>query len=98
MPGSSSRGGGGRAECAGGLRGGLRGRPGRGPHLRWVTSGPRFSLSVACLRRSLFPSVPPFQVLASLLDMVYRSDEKEKAVPLISRLLYYVFPYLRNHR
>lgn len=39
-----------------------------------------------------------FKVLASLLDMVYRSDEKEKAVPLISRLLYYVFPYLRNHR
>uniref|UniRef100_A0A8C8ZI55 DOP1 leucine zipper like protein B n=1 Tax=Prolemur simus TaxID=1328070 RepID=A0A8C8ZI55_PROSS len=34
------------------------------------------------------------EVLASLLDMVYRSDEKEKAVPLISRLLYYVFPYL----
>lgn len=30
--------------------------------------------------------------------MVYRSDEKEKAVPLISRLLHYVFPYLRNHR
>lgn len=40
----------------------------------------------------------PLQVLASLLDMVYRSDEKEKAVPLVSRLLYYVFPYLRNHR
>uniref|UniRef100_A0A8C0Z2L2 DOP1 leucine zipper like protein B n=1 Tax=Canis lupus familiaris TaxID=9615 RepID=A0A8C0Z2L2_CANLF len=37
------------------------------------------------------------EVLASLLDMVYRSDEKEKAVPLVSRLLYYVFPYLRNH-
>ncbi|XP_003800714.1 protein dopey-2 [Otolemur garnettii] len=37
------------------------------------------------------------EALASLLDMVYRSDEKEKAVPLISRLLYYVFPYLRNH-
>ncbi|KAL1787839.1 dopey-2 isoform X1 [Sigmodon hispidus] len=37
------------------------------------------------------------EILASLLDMVYRSDEKEKAVPLISRLLYYVFPYLRNH-
>ncbi|KAM4795611.1 protein DOP1B [Rhinophrynus dorsalis] len=37
------------------------------------------------------------EVLATLLDMVYRSDEKEKAVPLISRLLYYVFPYLRNH-
>lgn len=38
------------------------------------------------------------QVLAPLLDMVYRSDEKEKAVPLISRLMYYVFPYLKNHR
>ncbi|NXC89248.1 DOP2 protein, partial [Cercotrichas coryphoeus] len=38
------------------------------------------------------------EVLASLLDVVYRSDEKEKAVPLISRLLYFVFPYLRNHR
>ncbi|KAM8976987.1 protein DOP1B [Pelodytes ibericus] len=37
------------------------------------------------------------EVLATLLDMVYRSDEKDKAVPLISRLLYYVFPYLRNH-
>ncbi|NXA76493.1 DOP2 protein, partial [Thryothorus ludovicianus] len=37
------------------------------------------------------------EVLASLLDVVYRSDEKEKAVPLISRLLYFVFPYLRNH-
>ncbi|XP_043927484.1 protein dopey-2 [Protopterus annectens] len=37
------------------------------------------------------------EILAPLLDMVYRSDEKEKAVPLISRLLYYVFPYLRNH-
>lgn len=40
----------------------------------------------------------PMQMLAPLLDMVYRSDEKEKAVPLISRLLYYVFPYLKNHR
>ncbi|XP_035995097.1 protein dopey-2 isoform X2 [Fundulus heteroclitus] len=37
------------------------------------------------------------EILAPLLDMVYRSDEKEKAVPLISRLLYYVFPYLKNH-
>ncbi|XP_078416360.1 protein DOP1B [Cetorhinus maximus] len=37
------------------------------------------------------------ELLAPLLDMVYRSDEKEKAVPLISRLLYYVFPFLRNH-
>ncbi|XP_066542058.1 protein dopey-2 [Hoplias malabaricus] len=36
------------------------------------------------------------EVLAPLLDMVYRSDEKEKAVPLISRLMYYVFPYLKN--
>ncbi|XP_069745068.1 protein DOP1B isoform X2 [Narcine bancroftii] len=37
------------------------------------------------------------ELLAHLLDIVYRSDEKEKAVPLISRLLYYVFPYMRNH-
>ncbi|XP_063080542.1 protein dopey-2 isoform X3 [Cavia porcellus] len=37
------------------------------------------------------------EVLASLLDVVYRSDEKDKAVPLVSRLLYYIFPYLRNH-
>lgn len=37
------------------------------------------------------------EVLAPLLDMVYRSDEKEKAVPLISRLMYFVFPYLKNH-
>ncbi|NWH89141.1 DOP2 protein, partial [Aegithalos caudatus] len=37
------------------------------------------------------------EVLASLLDVVFRSDEKDKAVPLISRLLYFVFPYLRNH-
>lgn len=59
------------------------------------------------MRTTFFPSLgsedfsrltTPFQVLASLLDMVYRSDEKEKAVPLVSRLLYYVFPYLRNHR
>lgn len=64
-----------------------------------MTCNPRTTfLPVACLRRSLFSSISFFQVLASLLDMVYRSDEKEKAVPLISRLLYYVFPYLRNHR
>uniref|UniRef100_UPI0037E70BC2 protein DOP1B n=1 Tax=Semicossyphus pulcher TaxID=241346 RepID=UPI0037E70BC2 len=37
------------------------------------------------------------EVLAPLLDMVYRSDEKERAVPLISRLMYYVFPYMKNH-
>uniref|UniRef100_A0A3Q3FI83 DOP1-like C-terminal domain-containing protein n=1 Tax=Labrus bergylta TaxID=56723 RepID=A0A3Q3FI83_9LABR len=35
--------------------------------------------------------------LGTTSDMVYRSDEKEKAVPLISRLMYYVFPYLKNH-
>lgn len=43
-------------------------------------------------------TLPLLQILAPLLDMVYRSDEKEKAVPLISRLMYYVFPYLKNHR
>ncbi|KAJ8252976.1 hypothetical protein GJAV_G00207790 [Gymnothorax javanicus] len=37
------------------------------------------------------------EVLAPLLDVVFRSDEKERALPLISRLLEYVFPYLKNH-
>ncbi|XP_036396715.1 protein dopey-2-like [Megalops cyprinoides] len=37
------------------------------------------------------------EVLAPLLDVVYLSDEKEKAVPLISHLMDYVFPYLKNH-
>ncbi|KAJ8350171.1 hypothetical protein SKAU_G00253010 [Synaphobranchus kaupii] len=37
------------------------------------------------------------EVLAPLLDVAFRSDEKEKALPLISRLLDYVFPYLKNH-
>lgn len=37
------------------------------------------------------------ELLAHLLDIIYRSDEKEKALPLITRLLYFVFPYLRNH-
>ncbi|KAI1241443.1 Protein dopey-2, partial [Lamprotornis superbus] len=37
------------------------------------------------------------EVLASLLDVVYRSDEKEKAVPLISRLLYFLLSSLSGY-
>ncbi|RLV85413.1 hypothetical protein DV515_00015990, partial [Chloebia gouldiae] len=36
-------------------------------------------------------------VLASLLDVVYRSDEKDKAVPLISRLLYFLLSSLSGY-
>uniref|UniRef100_A0AAQ5XU76 Dopey N-terminal domain-containing protein n=1 Tax=Amphiprion ocellaris TaxID=80972 RepID=A0AAQ5XU76_AMPOC len=64
---------------------------------------PNLSLSSTMVSSSA-PSVYSVQalvllaeILAPLLDMVYRSDEKEKAVPLISRLMYYVFPYLKNH-
>lgn len=53
-----------------------------------------FNVSVFILRDTYLN----VQILAPLLDMVYRSDEKEKAVPLISRIMYYVFPYLKNHR
>ncbi|KAL5009879.1 hypothetical protein ScPMuIL_012184 [Solemya velum] len=37
------------------------------------------------------------EVTAPLLDVVYSSDEKDKAVPFLSSLLNNVFPYLRNH-
>ncbi|XP_078734411.1 protein DOP1A isoform X1 [Lampetra fluviatilis] len=37
------------------------------------------------------------EVLAHLLDMVFRSDEKEKVVPLLINIMYYVVPYLKNH-
>jgi len=38
------------------------------------------------------------EVTVTLLDVVYRSEEKEKVVPLLSNILYNVFPYLKNHR
>uniref|UniRef100_UPI00398E9907 protein DOP1A-like n=1 Tax=Pristiophorus japonicus TaxID=55135 RepID=UPI00398E9907 len=37
------------------------------------------------------------EVLAHLLDMVFHSDEKEKVIPLLVNIIYYVVPYLRNH-
>lgn len=37
------------------------------------------------------------ELLAPLLDIVYSSDEKEKAMPLLHAVMYNVIPYLRNH-
>lgn len=37
------------------------------------------------------------EVLAHLLDMVFHSDEKERVLPLLVNIMYYVVPYLRNH-
>ncbi|CAM1295861.1 DOPEY1 (predicted) [Pycnogonum litorale] len=46
-------------------------------------------------------SVQALIVLASyvapLLDVIYVSEEKEKIVPLISNIMHYVTPYLKNH-
>ncbi len=36
--------------------------------------------------------------LASFLDVLYGSDEKERVVPILTSLLTNVTPYLRNHR
>lgn len=36
--------------------------------------------------------------MAPVLDVVYVSEEKEKVVPLVSNIIGYVTPYLRNHR
>ena len=38
------------------------------------------------------------EVTATLLDIVYRSEEKERVVPLLNTILYHIFPYLKNHR
>ncbi|XP_066215039.1 protein dopey-1 isoform X3 [Saccopteryx leptura] len=37
------------------------------------------------------------EVLAHLLDMVFYSDEKERVIPLLTNIMHYVVPYLRNH-
>ncbi|XP_023228488.1 protein dopey-1-like [Centruroides sculpturatus] len=37
------------------------------------------------------------EYLAPVLDVVYASEEKEKVVPLLNSIMYYVTPYLRNH-
>lgn len=36
--------------------------------------------------------------VAPVLDVVYVSEEKEKVIPLVSNIMYYVTPYLKNHR
>ncbi|XP_072253031.1 protein DOP1B [Leuresthes tenuis] len=68
-----------------------------GDHAESVTQASTMVSSSAPSVYSVQALVLLAEVLAPLLDMVYRSDEKEKAVPLISRLMYYVFPYLKNH-
>ena len=37
------------------------------------------------------------ELTATLLDVTYRSEEKERAVPFLINLMAKVFPYLRNH-
>ncbi|XP_041353922.1 protein dopey-1-like isoform X2 [Gigantopelta aegis] len=37
------------------------------------------------------------ELTAPLLDVVYGSDEKDKISPILSSILYNIFPYLRNH-
>ncbi|XP_022089796.1 protein dopey-1-like isoform X2 [Acanthaster planci] len=37
------------------------------------------------------------ELLATLLDMVYGSDEKDKVVPLLTSIMHNVTPYLKNH-
>ncbi|XP_035209211.1 protein dopey-1-like [Stegodyphus dumicola] len=37
------------------------------------------------------------EFLAPVLDFVYVGDEKEKVVPLLSNIMHYVTPYLKNH-
>ncbi|RWS29873.1 protein dopey-1-like protein [Leptotrombidium deliense] len=37
------------------------------------------------------------EFVAPVLDVVYVSEEKEKVVPLVSNIMNYVTPYLRNH-
>lgn len=38
------------------------------------------------------------EFLAPVLDVVYVSEEKEKVVPLLSSIMFYVTPYLKNRR
>ncbi|XP_013774408.1 protein dopey-1-like isoform X2 [Limulus polyphemus] len=37
------------------------------------------------------------EFLIPVLDIVYVSEEKEKVIPLLTSIMYYVTPYLRNH-
>ncbi|KAH9488781.1 Protein dopey-1 [Bulinus truncatus] len=37
------------------------------------------------------------ELTASILDVIYSSEEKDKVAPFLTTLLYNVFPYLRHH-
>jgi len=37
------------------------------------------------------------RLLATLLDIIYQSDEKEKVLPLLNIVMYNLVPYLRSH-
>ncbi|XP_071800517.1 protein DOP1A-like isoform X4 [Asterias amurensis] len=37
------------------------------------------------------------ELLSTMLDMVYGSDEKEKVLPLLTSIMHNVTPYLKNH-
>ncbi|PRD26602.1 UNVERIFIED_CONTAM: Protein dopey-1 [Trichonephila clavipes] len=37
------------------------------------------------------------EFLAPVLDFVYVGEEKEKVIPLLSNIMHYVTPYLKNH-
>eukprot|EP00090_Calanus_glacialis_P040879 TRINITY_DN7157_c0_g1_i15.p1 TRINITY_DN7157_c0_g1~~TRINITY_DN7157_c0_g1_i15.p1 ORF type:complete len:885 (-),score=268.55 TRINITY_DN7157_c0_g1_i15:207-2777(-) len=37
------------------------------------------------------------KLLATLLDIIYQSDEKEKVLPLLNIVMYNLVPYLRSH-
>jgi len=37
------------------------------------------------------------RLLATLLDIIYQSDEKEKVLPLLNVVMYNLVPYLRSH-
>ncbi|XP_076054821.1 protein DOP1A isoform X3 [Oratosquilla oratoria] len=37
------------------------------------------------------------ELLAPLLDVLYVSEEKDKVIPLLTNIMAYVIPYLRNH-
>ena len=37
------------------------------------------------------------ELLAPLLDVLYVSEEKERVIPLLVKIMAHVVPYLRNH-
>ncbi len=37
------------------------------------------------------------ELAATLLDIIYQSEEKERVLPLLGSVMYNVVPYLRHH-